>query len=172
MKFKDVPKRTPTGNYHVDVPLTSIIRTLDEYESEYGLDMNPDFQRGHVWRVDQQVAFIEYILQGGKTSDILFNEPNWNSQKAGKMVLVDGLQRINAIIAFLKNYIPAFGHFYLDYEDRLPATMTVSFRVNDLKTRAQVLQWYIELNSGGTPHSTLEIERVEELLEDELAATK
>lgn len=34
--------------------------------------------------------------------------------------------------------------------------------MNDLKTEKEVLQWYIDMNSGGTPHSNMEIERVKE----------
>ena len=36
--------------------------------------------------------------------------------------------------------------------------------VNDLQTREEVLQWYLELNSAGTPHSKEELDRVKALL--------
>jgi hypothetical protein len=32
--------------------------------------------------------------------------------------------------------------------------------VNDLKSKKEVLTWYIEMNAGGTPHSKEEIDRV------------
>jgi len=38
--------------------------------------------------------------------------------------------------------------------------------VNNLKTRKEVLQWYIEFNSGGTVHTDAEIQRVKKLLEE------
>lgn len=38
--------------------------------------------------------------------------------------------------------------------------------INDLKTKKEVLQWYIQMNSGGTPHSPEEITRVEKLMEE------
>ena len=44
--------------------------------------------------------------------------------------------------------------------------------VNDLPSRGAVLRWYIELNSGGTPHSDAEIGRVRALLEQEIAGGK
>ena len=28
---------------------------------EMGLELNPDFQRGHVWTEQQQIAFLEYL---------------------------------------------------------------------------------------------------------------
>lgn len=41
--------------------------------------------------------------------------------------------------------------------------------VNNLLTRREVLQWYVEFNSGGTPHTTEELDRVRALLRKELA---
>ena len=38
--------------------------------------------------------------------------------------------------------------------------------VNDLKTKKEVLQWYVQMNAGGTPHSAEEIERVKKLMEE------
>lgn len=84
------------------------------------------------------------------------------------MVLVDGLQRLTAFIKFLNNEIPIFGTYYKDFEDRpRMSNDMLKFNVNDLQTRAEVLRWYIEMNSGGVVHSDKEIERVKEMLRQE-----
>ena len=41
---------------------------------------------------------------------------------------------------------------------------TIKFNVNNLQTREELLTWYLEMNTGGTPHSDEEIERVKGLL--------
>ena len=46
---------------------------LDRLINEEGLQLNPDFQRGHVWTEDQQVKFLEFILRGGKTGRTPFH---------------------------------------------------------------------------------------------------
>ena len=43
---------------------------------------------------------------------------------------------------------------------------TLILNVNDLKSEREVLQWYIDMNVGGTPHTTEEIERVKKLIDD------
>lgn len=84
------------------------------------------------------------------------------------MVLVDGLQRLTAFIRFLNNEIPIFGTYYKDFDDRpRMSNGMLKFNVNDLQTRAEVLRWYIEMNSGGVVHSEDEINRVKKLLEQE-----
>ncbi len=37
--------------------------------------------------------------------------------------------------------------------------------VNDLKTEKEVLQWYVDMNAGGTPHTSEEIEKVKRMIE-------
>ena len=38
--------------------------------------------------------------------------------------------------------------------------------INNLKTKNEVLQWYIEMNDGGTPHTKEEIDRVKQMMLD------
>jgi len=168
-RFRDIPKFTRSGSYEVDVSLAYLPQHMKTYVEEYGLDMNPDFQRGHVWSEEQQIRFIEFILRGGTSARLIyFNCPHWHNGGREDFVLVDGKQRLEACRRFMENKIPAFGYLYKDYSDKpdmLDARLR--FNVNDLKTRAQVLQWYIDLNAGGVVHTTEEIEKVRRLLEEE-----
>ena len=87
------------------------------------------------------------------------------------MVIVDGLQRLTAVRGFLENKVPVFGHFHDEWEGRLdPIRYRFRVLVNSLPTRTDVLRWYLEINSAGTPHSDEEIRRVEDLLRRESAA--
>lgn len=83
------------------------------------------------------------------------------------MVLVDGLQRTTAAIDFLDNKLKAYGHYYKEFEGRLSDYVSFNFQIAKMKTRKEVLKWYFQLNAGGTPHSSEEIERVKKMYEDE-----
>ena len=61
--------------------------------------------------------------------------------------------------------VPVFdGHIRSDIEGRLSLNAGFVFHVNDLKTRAEVLKWYLEMNTGGTPHTSDEISKVRDML--------
>lgn len=172
MKYSDIPQFTRSGTYQVNIPLEYVKREIDSFINEDDLQLNPDFQRGHVWTKKQQIAFIEFLLRGGKSSKVIyFNCPNWLGNRSrgqyNDFVVVDGLQRLTAVLAFINDEIPAFGIYHKDYEGRVPLGIDLIFNVNNLETKAEVLQWYIEINSGGTPHTNKEIERVKTLLEEE-----
>ncbi len=161
-RFKDIPQLTSIGSYAVDVSIEFIGTTLIKWYP----NLNPDFQRGYVWTQNQKIAYVEYLLRGGTSGrDIYFNHPNWMTSYKGEMIIVDGKQRLDAVVLFLQNNIPAFGYTYDQYIDNIPSYISLKFHVNNLATRAEVLQWYIEMNSGGTVHTELELYRVKQLLE-------
>ena len=155
----------------MNYPLTSLVKYIEDEIRNAGLQLNPEFQRGHVWNEQQQVAWLEYHLRGGKSGNTVYlNNPFWYSgqiPEEGKYVCVDGLQRITAAQKFVHNEIKVFGSYFNEYEDRIrvwPTTMLLN--VNDLKTEKEVLQWYVDMNAGGTPHTNDEIERVKRMIQD------
>ena len=174
MKCEDIVQFTSCGSYQVNMTMEDLLRTLKKEEENLGLILESDFQRGHVWTEEQQIAFIEYFLRGGKSGrDLYFNNPDWggrrNRNDYHEFVCVDGLQRITAVRRFMNNEIPAFGVYRKDFEDDWLFTHdfmhTFNVHVNDLKTKEEVLTWYIEMNTGGTPHTKEEIAKVEEMIE-------
>lgn len=178
MKFEDITPFTREGNWECDYTVERFARAIDYWVNDNDgdgqkLELNPDFQRGHVWTEEQQVAFIEYILRGGKSGRVVYlNNPSWQNwyDKAGAyndFVCVDGLQRITAIRRFINNEIKAFGFFYNEFEDTPRHTLTMKVNINSLKTKKEVLTWYIEMNTGGVVHTKDEIDMVKELLEKE-----
>lgn len=173
-RFKDIPQFTSDGSYQVNYPLTSFVKYIDEEVSEMGLQLNPEFQRGHVWTEEQQIAWLEYHLRGGKSGNIIYlNNPFWNTIRKPKQgeysdyVCVDGLQRITAAKRFIHNEIKVFGSYFDEYEDklRLVNDNTLILKVNDLKSEKEVLRWYVDMNAGGTPHTDEEIDRVKKMME-------
>ena len=172
MKFSDIKKFTRRASYAVDIPLEYVKKTIDNYINECNLIMEPDFQRGHVWTEKQQISYVEYFLKGGLSGkDIYFNDPNWHynsNKKYTEFVLVDGLQRLTAIIAFLDNKFKVFDHYYSEFEGYPSLECHFRFHINDLKTRSEVLNWYLEMNTGGVVHSDEEIERVTNLYKEAL----
>jgi hypothetical protein len=168
-RFRDVTQFTRQPTYTVDVSWCFLKRQLEDH-GDYELDLDPDFQRGHVWDSAKQTAYIEFSLRGGTSAqNIYFNCPGWHAGHRGDYVLVDGKQRLTAVLAFLDDKVPVFGgYLFSDFADKLRMTVP-SFRwhVNDLRTRAEVLQWYLDLNTGGVVHTGEEIKRVQALLAKE-----
>lgn len=172
-----------TAQYEVDHDWRSFQHALMGYEKDYGgLELNPDFQRGHVWNADQQRHFVENVLRGVVSSAgfvIQFNCPNWeNHNYSGDLPLgfqcIDGLQRITAVQAFLDGRVRPFGLSVGELDGSYFSMRGSRYRfrmaVHDFQSRSELLQHYLDLNAGGTPHSAEEIERVRGLRNAALGA--
>lgn len=168
ISFQDLPKFTRSANRSYDIGWDRLEFHLAQY-IEWSLDLDPDFQRAHVWTRSQQVRYIEFIVMGGGSGkDILTNCPGWDRGGTQNFVLVDGKQRIEAVRAFLRNDFPVFGeHFFRDIKSIRFTTCSFKWHVNDLETRAEVLQWYLDVNGGGVVHTDEELNRVRGLLDAE-----
>lgn len=175
MHWSDIPQFTAGAPYSVDVSLDAIEATLQRWgDSDAGLQLEPDFQRGHVWTDSQRSAYVEHLLRGGVGSrEIRFNCPGWMADFRGPMVLVDGLQRLTAVRMFMDDRLAAFGHLCSQIGGPPPfQKQNLRFSVNSLPDRAAVLKWYVELNDGGVVHAPEELDRVRALLEIEAGGRK
>ncbi len=167
---KDIHMLTDTS--HIN-PLTVGLTHLDTFISTETaqpdgrfspLDLNPDFQRGHVWNEQQQIAYVEFVLRGGLQQVIYFNDNQRHSQFKHHYYIVDGLQRLTALHRFVKGEIKALGAYYHEFDKGYLRSIRIPIATNDLATRKQVIQWYLDLNSGGTIHTKEELDRVHNLL--------
>lgn len=171
MRFSQIASKNPHFATTQTVRWTDLEETLARYDSmERGvLRLDPDFQREHVWTEAQQRSYVEHILQGGMSGrDIYFNQADWGTNWRLPMVLVDGKQRLEAVRKFLRGELAICLNgqwcFINDFEDR-PYRVEFNIHIATLKTEREVIQWYLNLNTGGTPHTAEEIARVRTLLE-------
>jgi uncharacterized protein with ParB-like and HNH nuclease domain len=127
------------------------------------ININPDYQRGYVWSQYQKEKYLEFIFHGGETGkDIYFNHPN-NINDNGNSIwydtyeLVDGKQRLNAVIEFLNNKVLVFGKYKYQYKDFNIELKRIrygfKFHINDLATKKEVVEWYLAMNNGGSIHT-------------------
>ena len=158
------------GSYVIEGGWWYLEKTLRSFADAEGLDLDPDFQRAHVWNQTQQERYVEYIMRGGYAGkEIYWNSTTWNGAHNTPVQIVDGKQRLEAVRKFLRGEIQAFGHFYNEYSDRAFRLhhARFTFYINGLRTRREVLQWYLDINRGGTQHTEEEIDKVRRLLAEE-----
>jgi uncharacterized protein with ParB-like and HNH nuclease domain len=127
---------------------------LEMCKEEYNLDLDPPFQRGYVWTVDQQRAFVEYILQGGTSGRSFYFNDYFKATNENKYVVVDGKQRITAVSDFIDGKFEVFdGYTWEDIKDEVK-TSNLYFEVHVAKlSEKEVVKWYLSMNKGGSVHT-------------------
>lgn len=167
-RIRPLRKAKYEASYHLG-RIEEQLADLEEQARTMGasFELVPDFQRGHVWTREQQVAYMENLIRGHAPATILFNCPEAGSPKGDiapyTMECVDGLQRLTAMRAFMAGEIAVFGG--LKAQDLKgtsfdPKRIVWTLACLDFSRRADLLQYYLDINAGGTVHSAEELNRV------------
>ena len=89
------------------IPVQNI---FTQYINGYYL-INRRYQRKLVWSIEEKAKFIDSILNGYPIPMIL--GANYKkSDGSGAIEVLDGMQRINAIVSFIEGEFPIAGHFF------------------------------------------------------------
>jgi uncharacterized protein with ParB-like and HNH nuclease domain len=162
--FKEIPQ-FPHSRYQADIDWDLLEDWLARKRNYPGLNLEPEYQRGYVWTLDQKTSYVEYILRGGQSGrDLYFNCPSWQKGYDTPLEIVDGKQRLSAVLDFLQNRIKAFGKLCNEYTDK-PRQAYFKIHVNVLKTQKEILDWYIGMNTGGSIHTEKDLEPAYKLKE-------
>jgi hypothetical protein len=180
LSFREVPK-FPTAHYQINVAWGDLEWHLARHTApDYGLDLDPPWQRAHVWTPEQRVRYIEHVLKGGEVGrNVTIVCREWGlTYPVPGYALLDGKQRIETVRAFLRGEVRVFpdaarpeGYAIQDFKG---AARGLSFeydflwRVVICKTPADVIALYLAINAGGTPHTAEELERVRQMHAEEL----
>ena len=165
MKFNDI-RRIQQPIYTINMCWSFLKEWIEEHKY-LNLNLDPDYQRDYVWTQKQKEQYIEWILREGQSGKIIYwNCPGWMRDFRGPMEIVDGKQRLNAVLEFLDNKVKAYGCYFDEYEVGLPMHAEFIFSIGNFKSRKEILQWYVDMNTGGTAHTENEITKVMSLIDD------
>ena len=91
--------------YPMDVRIEKRFYSVYELKRRYDqgrkIVLNSDFQRNDVWKETQKIELIESVLMGLPIPVFYFNE-----DKYGRLIVIDGRQRLTALFEFLDNKFP------------------------------------------------------------------
>lgn len=123
----------------------------------------PTFQRGLVWTHKQDLAFVMNIWLGYDIGSYMINARQGESNR-GIMaplsdILIDGQQRINAIMRYVNNEFPVFGYYWWQLnrrDQRRFEETTFNRKVVDSNSEEVLRKTYNQLNFAGVAHAESE----------------
>lgn len=134
-----------------------------------GIDINPDYQRELVWTHSQKVALIESIYTNVEIGKFALIQRPYKENEKGYEIL-DGKQRLMALVEFYTSGFPYKGRFYNEMCSRDQDHFdNYSISIGDLEgniTERQKLLYFLKLNTGGTPVSKEHLDKIRDRLEE------
>lgn len=133
-----------------------------------GMDYEPEYQRGHVWTMDQRYALIDSIFNNIDIGKFTFIHRGYSNLDEPYYEVLDGKQRMTTIVMFYEDRFPyrdkVFsrmhgrdqGHFE-NYQALIAETDGATM------TREQKLRYFLKLNTAGAPQDPEHVAKIKDL---------
>jgi len=139
----------------------------------FGIDMDQDYQRGHVWELEDKQKLIESMFNNIDIGKVVLIHRDYGDEKLYEML--DGKQRLTAFIEFKERRFSYKGKFWDDLswkdqarlENYLVAVGEIRSRGSKALSKAQKYKAFLKLNTAGKPQEKCHIDYVEKLLKKE-----
>ena len=147
--------------------------SLLSFQYLFGVDFNPDYQRGAVWDDEDRQKLLDSLFNGRDIGRFVFKELPYTRIEKDRCYyeIVDGKQRMLTLLAYFENRFPYKGVYYNDLSSKdkdwlMNASIGVA-EINQNATRSEVLEVFLALNEGGKPVAKEILDHARELLKGE-----
>lgn len=164
----EVEKYTDDKYYPLSYQQRDIYGLLVMLYSEYGFDFDPDYQRDHVWELEDKVDLIDSILAKRDIGKFVINHRPWHDTEPLNEV-IDGKQRLSAIKEFYEDGFRYKGKLFSELHPRDRATFegkAVAVAITNELNRTEILKIFLAVNTTGRPQCLDHLENVKKLLEE------
>lgn len=137
----------------------------------FGVDFDPDYQRDFVWNDKDKEKLIQSVFENTDIGKFVFVKLPWKDADSPAYQILDGKQRLSALVDYYLNKFPYNGFFYDDlmtsdqYWFKNHAVSIAELPENI--SRKQILKTFILLNTAGHVVEEEQLEKVRLLLEKE-----
>ena len=151
-------------NISIEYTRSDVAGLLFRYYN-FGVEMNPYYQRDYVWNIKDKENLIDSIFNNIDIGKFAFIKRSYSEDILYE--ILDGKQRLNALIEFYENKFTYKGYYYndLSIKDRR-AFKNFAISVGELKnlSKADILKCFIKLNTSGKVMDKEHIDKVINML--------
>ena len=138
------------------------------YASHAGVDFDVEYQREHVWELEDKVALIDSIYNNVDIGKIVFVQLHEGTKGKYYQVL-DGKQRMTALCEFYEDRFPYKGFYFsnLSWQDKHTfRNHPITYGFLENPDKRGIYETFVKLNTCGKPMDHKHIEKVQKLLDD------
>lgn len=158
---------TKDEKFHIrqlNSPIDSLLHMV--YNSHSGVDFDVEYQREHVWEIEDKVALIDSIYNNVDIGKFVFVELREDTKGKYYQVL-DGKQRLTALCEFYEDRYPYKGVYFSQMSHRDKHTFknhSITYGFLENPSKRAIYETFIKLNTCGKPMDYKHIETVKGLL--------
>jgi len=166
---------TQEDDIHLSYQQRDIYAILRLTFDDMGFDLDPDYQREHIWTEQQKIDLIDSIFRNIDIGKFTIIRRPWGNDphKPATPLLyevLDGKQRITAIVDYFLNRFKYKGKYFSELCPRDRGHFKhyrISYAECEPLTQEQKYRYFLKLNTCGTPVDPNHIKKVQEMWEKE-----
>ena len=131
-----------------------------------GVDFDVEYQREHVWELDDKIALIDSIFNNIDIGKFVFVQRDFGVDDK-LYEIIDGKQRLTAIKEFYEDRFQYKGFYFSELSNSDKHKFLghgVAFGFLEKPNKAAIYETFIKLNTCGKPMATKHLDKVKELL--------
>ena len=147
-------------------PVDSLLHMV--YASHAGVDFDVEYQREHVWELEDKIALIDSIFNNIDIGKFVFIQLHEATTGRYYQVL-DGKQRLTALCEFYEDRFPYKGVFFSQLSWRDKHTFKnhgITYGYLQNPDKRGIYESFVKLNTCGKPMDHKHIEKVKTLLNE------
>ena len=138
------------------------------YSGHAGVDFDSEYQRDHVWKLEDKIALLDSIFNNIDIGKFLFVQ--LSEYTPGKYYqVVDGKQRLTALCEFYEDRFQYNGYYYsqLSFMDKYKITNhPITYGILENPSKRGIYETFIKMNTCGKPMDVKHINNVKKLLNE------
>lgn len=160
---------TKEEKYHIrqlNSPVDSLLHMV--YASHAGVEFDVDYQREHVWELEDKVALIDSIFNNVDIGKFVFIQLHEATTGRFYQVL-DGKQRLTALCEFYEDRYPYKGVYFSQLSHRDKHTFKdhgITYGFLENPSKRAIYESFVKLNTCGKPMDHKHIDKVKELIKN------
>ena len=142
------------------------ISSLLSHTYHFGFDIEPEYQRGLVWTLEDKVALIDSIFNNVDIGKFTFIKPDYIMDKTE---VLDGKQRLTTILEYYEDRFEYKGYKFSDlsWKDRNHfESYSIAWGESSNLTQEQKLRYFIKLNTTGKEMDKSHLDKVKNMLKE------
>lgn len=138
------------------------------YGNHAGIDFDVDYQRDHVWTIEDKVFLIDSIFNNIDIGKFVFVQ--LNEETVGKYYqILDGKQRLTALCEFYEDRFKYKGYYFseMSFADRHAIrSHNITYGFLENPDKRSIYETFIRMNTCGHPMDHKHIDKVKKLLSE------
>lgn len=168
-EIKNIPQFTERDDMRLSFYQTSL-SSFDSIVYHFGIDIEPEYQRGLVWQLEDKQKLIDSIFKGIDIGKFVFIRRDFD-EKGALYEILDGKQRLTTIIEYREDRFRFNGLLFSElhpYDQSHIKGYHIATAEITNPTKEQIYKYFLRLNTGGKPIDISHLQKVEGLLKQEL----